>query len=521
VAGTTPGARRSKSKKSTGFSWEHWWSNNLYRFLDFSREDELATASADYLLGKEDPANVISLEKLTPSFVEKKLLPALTAALDAPEAEVRAAAVKALGRISHGAPVDLMARLLNDDEHHVRFSAAIALGDAQATSRAEELARLSVDRKADPMTRGFAILALGLIGEPSSLSTLEFIAFGKEPNFDLRTSALVSIGLIPGDESRALLRKALANERFHPDLRALAIDGLARQGIDDATAEMLFHELFSPATQIRRSSILALGQGHPGCPSTGQALADAFSLEKDMPARAFACIALGEQKGPRARKLLLQTLTSAPDTSMKSFAALGLGILGDETVVPYLVEPLLKSSVPMDHRNACAVALGIIGSKNAVAPLEKIFREEKSPSLRGYTALALGMIGERRLLPDFEKALASASDPAVIEPIALSIGLLGGRSSSRTLLAALERADNDELRAHLIHAVGHLKDHSFVDPFLAVMQNPQESEHTRVYAAIALGHLGDTLPAPRLTRMTNHRNYMIQTDTLDVLLGLL
>jgi hypothetical protein len=60
-----------------------------------------------------------------------------------------------------------------------------------------------------------------------------------------------------------------------------------------------------------------------------------------------------------------------------------------------------------------------------------------------------------------------------------------------------------------------------VDPFLAVMQNPQESEHTRVYAAIALGHLGDTLPAPRLTRMTNHRNYMIQTDTLDVLLGLL
>lgn len=479
------------------------------------------SGSADYFLGNDDPENARDLDPITPGVIHSKVVPALSAALESDQGEVRAAAVKALGRIGQSVPVDQMSRLLEDSELHVRFSAAIALGDAEAKSQLERLTQVALDRKSDPLTRGFALISLGFIGDSTSIEVLKKVALGKEANLDLRSCALVSIGLIEGEETKELMKKVARDRRMIPNMRALAIDALSKQGVDDGTAEMLFELLWDKSPQVRRSAVIAVGQAHEGCPATGQALVDVYQLDRDVPVRAFACIAMGEQKSPKARGTLLKVFTRAPDAALKAFAAIGLGLLGDDTVAPHLIATLTSSSSNHNLRGACAVALGLLKAPKGGLALHQVFAREKNPSLRGYAALGLGMMGEKRLLPEFEKVLMRDSNVAIVEPVTLAIGLLGGKSSSGILLRALEGADNDELRAHLIHAIGHLKDYTFVDPFLAVMQNPKESEHSRVFAAIALGHLGDRFDKPRLTKMTNHRNYMIETDTIDVLMGML
>ena len=519
--GTTPGGRGRK-RSSEAFNWQHWWSNNQYRFLDFTVNRALSSGSADFFLGSSDRESVRDVDALTPAAIRDTVIPALAAQLASPDGEVRAAAVKALGRIADGVPLAEMARLLGDTELHVRFSAAIALGDAGAAAYGPELARIARDARENPIARGFSLVSLGLIGDEASALVLREVALGDDPNLDLRASALVALGLVRTKETAALMKTVAADSRRDENLRAIAAEALGRLGVDDATAEFLFGLLEDKSPQVRRSAIVALGQGRAGCPSTGAALADAFDLERDLPARAFAAIAIGEQKGPKAKKVLLDAYTSSPQPALKAFAAIGLGILGDLSAAPHLRETLESASSGANLRAASAVALGLLrdsGSKRLLSGL--VSDAGADPLVRGYSALAIGLVGDRSLLDVIEKAIAAKPSPDVLEPLTLALGLLGGSSSGTTLLSALEASDNDYARAHLIHAMGHLRDRSFIAPFLRVLGDATESEHSRVFAAIALGHLGDKNPVPRLTAITFHRNYMIPADTIDILTSLL
>ncbi len=518
--GTTPGRRGRRAAES--FNWQHWWSNNKFRFLDFSASaNGMSSGSADFFLGSADQNNVRDLERLTPAAIRDSVIPALTAELASKDGEVRAAAVKALGRIGEGVPLDAMAKLLQDSELHVRFSAAIALGDARAEAYAPALEKLVRDTKENPIARGFALVSLGLIGSPSSVAVLREIALGNEPNADLKSTALVALGLVKTPETAELMKSIARDRKRDENLRAIAVEALGRMTVDDPTAEFLFKLLEDGSPQVRRSAIVALGQGKPGCPSTGQAILDAFELEKDLPARAFAAISLGEQKGPKARKALLEAFDSAPQPALKAFAALGLGILGDASAAPYLRKALENASTGSSLRAATAIALGLLKDPGSKEILSSLVTSSGDPLVKGYAALAIGLLGDRALLPVIEKEIASKPSTDVLEPLTLALGLLGGHSSGATLLDALAKADSDYARAHLIHAMGHLRDRSFIGPFLSVVGNAKESEHSRVFAAIALGHLGDTNSVPRLTAITHHRNYLIPTDTIDILTSLL
>lgn len=520
--GTTPGGRR-RTRTGEAFNWQRWWWNNQFRFLDFEPDPKQSTGSADFFLGATDRKSALARASArTPVLLRERIVPALTEALGAKESEVRAAAVKALGRISEGVPLDLMTRLLDDSDRHVRFSAALALGDASARESLPRLLALVRDPKADGITRGFAAVSIGMIGEESSAGALREIALESKASRDLRACALVALGLIPCESTRETMRAIALDPKADADLRAIAAGALGKLCGDSETALALAGLASDKSPQVRRSAILALGLSDPAIAKIDETLANVVADDSDLPARSFACIALGERGTARARKPLLTALEGDPSPSLRSFAALGLGLLRDPSAAPYLREAFARPANGPSLRSAAALALGLLRDAGAGTALRATLADESAdPTLRGFAALGIGLAGDRSAASAMESVLLSRPSVEVLEPLVRAIGLVGGDGTADVVLQAMEAADNDALRGHLIHAMGHLRDAKFVDPFLRILKSPSESEHERVYAAIALGHLGDLYATPRLAAITNRRNYLIDTPTIDLLTLLL
>ena len=520
--GATPGGRK-RARTADAFNWQTWWWNNQFRFLDYDADATAATGSADFFLGSGDKAGGPARPTArTPRTLNGRIVPALTRALGAKEAEVRAAAVKALGRIADGVPLADMTRLLDDSDRHVRFSAALALGDAGARDTLPRLVELAKNTKEDAVTRGFATVSIGMIGDEAAAGALRRIALESDASRDLRTCAVTALGLIPSPSTRETLRAIARDEKEEPDLRALAVGVLGKLCGDEESAIELSALAADKSPQVRRSAVLALGLSDPAIGRVDDVLAKALADDSDLPVRAFACVALGERGSPRSRKPLLAALNDSPSPSLRAFAALGLGLLRDPSAAPYLRETFEREANGPSLRSAAALALGLLRDAGSTETLRAALADESAePSLRGYSALAIGLLRDRSSLAAMEGVLRSRPSVDVLEPLIRGIGLLGGDGTAAVVLETMLAADNDALRAHLIHAMGHLRDVAFVDPFLEILASPKASEHERVYAAIALGHLGDRYATPRLAAITNRRNYMIETPTLDLLALLL
>ncbi len=524
--GATPGGRRRRASSGDVFNWEAWWWNNQYRFIDFeaAREKARSSGSADFFLGSEDRANRRQADDArTPANVRDRIVPALTRALASRESDVRAAAVKALGRVADGAPVAEMEKLLDDPVRDVRFSAALALGDAGARESLPRLERIAANPREDAFVRGVAAVAIGLVGDPATAGALRSIALANDTPRDLRMSAVVALGLVPCASSRDTLRALAADEKADDDLRALAAAKLGRICGDADTVEILLDLAAKAPAQVRRSAILSLGPAAEIDARVVPFLARAAEDEKDVPARAFALVSLGESGGgPTARKALLEALTESRNEALRSFAAMGLGISRDPTCAPYLRAELREERRTPSHRSAVAVALGLLKDPESIPALASLAADESTnPMLRGYAALGLGLAGDRSQVPVIERALADRPSPSLVEPLARAAGLIGTDDALTTLLRAVESADCGGERGSLLLALGHLRDARAVEPLLGLLERRGADGSARVFAALALGHVANRHPVPRSSALTSHRNYLIATPTVDYLALLL
>lgn len=80
-------------------------------------------------------------------------------------------------------------------------------------------------------------------------------------------------------------------------------------------------------------------------------------------------------------------------------SAIGLGLLGDKTVVPDLVS-MLMTARGMASQSSTASALGIIGDARSVQPLVDMLAAKKAvgSSARAFAAVALGIVCDPRPL---------------------------------------------------------------------------------------------------------------------------
>ncbi|HET6201637.1 MAG TPA: HEAT repeat domain-containing protein, partial [Planctomycetota bacterium] len=80
-------------------------------------------------------------------------------------------------------------------------------------------------------------------------------------------------------------------------------------------------------------------------------------------------------------------------------AAIGLGLLSDQTAVPELLE-ILKDAKTLSVQAAVATALSLIGDPRSVDSLLRIARDGRlNDCARGFAIVALGRIGDKEAIP--------------------------------------------------------------------------------------------------------------------------
>lgn len=518
--GTTAGARRGRSAEI--FNWETWWWNNQHRFLDFSRDGLVSTGSSDFFLGAADRRAVAVADPVTNRLVAEKIVPALLAALESRDDDTRAVAVRALGRIGTGVPVDVVARSLADKSGEVRRCAVLALGEAEAGSRLSDLVRLALDESEGPTIRGYAAVSIGLLGDEAGAACLRRLVLDEKSSLDLRITALASLSLAPSASGRELVRRLAADEKANESLRALAAEAVGRLCGDEGAALLLLDLANDRSPQVRRSAVIALASIEPGAERIGAALARVLRDDRDVPARAFAAIALGEHASAPARKALLEAFDESSPAPLRSFAAIGLGLLGEASGAKALRSALESGEGDPSLRSAVALALGLARDRSAGRALARVVEDGSAhPTYRGYAALSLGLIGDRTLLSSLERAFSANAPTALLEPLVKAQALFGADAAPALVAESLRASTSDLRRAILVEAVGLSRDRSFVDPFVAILGNAAESDRLRVYAAVALGRLGGRHEKPPLSALTQRRNYLVPTPTIDSLVGML
>ncbi|HET7691962.1 MAG TPA: HEAT repeat domain-containing protein [Gemmatimonadota bacterium] len=309
---------------------------------------------------------------------EGRLIVALSAALDDPDAAVRLSSAQALGSLSDPRAVEaLLEALRTDPDAGVRKMAAWALGEIESPAAVGGLSRAArSDESVD--VRAMAVWALGEIESPEAVPALG--AALRDSDVEVRRMAVWALGEIESPEAVEWLTPALddgdveirrkaawALGEIESPAAVSALGGALRDSDAEvrATAAWALGEIESPSgvdalrtvirdsnVEVRRKAVWALGeiQDARGVAPLTEALSDS-----DRETRKTAVWALGEIQDPSAVPAL-RALLDDPDAEIRDTAIWALLEMDDASVYDVLVQ-LLEDEDPEVRRKA-AEALG-------------------------------------------------------------------------------------------------------------------------------------------------------------------
>ena len=107
-----------------------------------------------------------------------------------------------------------------------------------------------------------------------------------------------------------------------------------------------------------------------------------------------------------------------------------------------------RCTCPGYYRWRAALALGRLGSEEAIEPLVKALTTAKESSVRWRAALALGRLGSEKAIEPLVKALTTAEESYVRGAAAHMLGRMGSDRAIETLKQALE--DEGEYAGELV-----------------------------------------------------------------------
>lgn len=541
--------------------WEFWWEYNKDRFL--SRVKGTATVSEAGPAATVDPMAEVRA---------KELIPALRQLARDRNADVRSSAVLSLGKFAGVEATSLVMAGLRDPERVVRESALLALGFRGEAIGSPAIQRFLEDRNEDVRTRAVAAAALGLSGDSSCGAVLSQVLLDRREEADLRAACAAALGLLPGDAHREALDAVIRDRRQSAGLRAVATVSMAKIGVA-SDASTFITLLGEKDEEVRRSAAIALGALDYRGPAermrdaardrmsrwatnsgsddaraamdaeireledavkkervettawkdnARNALLRVLDKESDLQGRQFAAISLGRVGGPRAVAALAEEMGHGRP-SLRSFAALGLGIAGDASVAKLLRQEFGEESNDPSHRAACAIALGLLKDRGAVAMFRDIVADPgKDPDLRGYSAMALALTGDRSSASLLREALDGKGNAAIRRPAGLMLGLVGRTGDAIAMAERVLDAPDTTIKAACCIGLGHLQDPAAASVLARLALDPKQPLMGRNYAALGLGYMGDLRGAPpAISRFAWDHNYRLRIDTLDLLTTML
>ncbi|MDP6739515.1 MAG: HEAT repeat domain-containing protein, partial [Planctomycetota bacterium] len=274
-----------------------------------------------------------------------------------------------------------------------------------------------------------------------------------------------------------------------------------RDGLNNRIREELIRILKEGDPQSRRFAMISLGQSG-GTPGEGEnALAGGEVARKELlrqlsKGKTMLKPWAGLSLGVMGRQLLdnNETMSESASKALRAAAAdckrpaeigaylIGIGIRRDIEGMDICLEKMDYFTTD-ESRGYCAVALGLIEDRSAIAPIQEIIRESKyKPDLLKQAAIALGLLGDKELVPD--------------------------------LITMLETATGLATQAAISTALGAIGDSRSIDPLVELLGNQSVTDSARGFAAAALGIVCDKEELPWNTKISANINYRANTVTL-------
>ncbi len=498
--------------------WDLWWRFNRHEFVHL--KDAVWAMPAEsagddaFFLGHGTKRMIAGALRPTEEELAARVVPALIAVLEKEgQPGVLSGCLMALAKIG-------------------------ALASAEADS-AEVIAGF-LDSSNQQMSET-AALALGVLGEPSSLAALSDLV-----SDDPRGRRLVGRSKVPM-RTRAFAAYGmgmLASSCENPDVRRFAVHRLAHQLVTDDTAS---HDLGVACVNALGLAELPSVPGHleaedpvPPASSSREALlrflietfdgTDVDELVKAHLPRVMATIAVGtEGEGRESMRIevadaLMRALENGRTRREVVYGcAIGLGRFGDSSGSPVnkgIVHALERVVISGDTtaRNLALMALGRIsgrpgpdGSMGQLGRITKLLMRQLSKGksrTRPWAALALGVQGYRLLELDLTPSsdataamrttFEECGSPEDAGAYALALGLRGDIESSALMMTRLYRFSDDLARGAISLAIGLTGDQEgigFLHPFLPEAAWRPDFLRPMV---IALALLGDKTLVPQL-----------------------
>lgn len=332
--------------------------------------------------------------------------------------------------------------------------------------------------------------------------------------------------LDPGEEEAAedswMGRSTAALRKVFPDPDteiftgcAVAL-GKAGDPLDAATLVELARGRYRNPT-IRESLVLGLGLLGRESPGTREVLLEILRDRADTPRlRGFAAIALGLSGDAGAAPALLATAAERGAQKDPAVGALvGLGLLGEDLVVPDLVEMLgdASDSDARALRPFAAFALGRIGGPESVKALGRTL-SDGDPQVRRASLLALGECDPadaRALVPALSHAAREDRDRPSRSFAMLSLGRIGGPAAFETLARCFGLGDRGERNFAALalalygRGLDDVEGRRRIASLLRGEFEGREDAGYRGALAISLGLLADARAVPALRAVVRDR----------------
>jgi len=377
--------------------------------------------------------------------IGRRALPQLLSALSDTDADVRAGAAVALGKIGDASAVGPIIPLLEDKDLAVRCRAAEALvnfGDPRILpALVGALKRVEIPEtvlifgcQSDPAweSASRAAWALGRMRDQRAVEPL-IAALDKGDEF-FQAHVAEGLGRI-GDPRAVEPLMAVLRAGGLGDQSAMAA-GTALARIGKPAIGPLIAELKNERTQTT-ASISLQEMGEPAV----EPLLEAFK-NGDANVRGVAGIALAHIKGPVVMRRLIEMLKNK-DKELRMAAISCLESTEDPQIVMPLLEIAKNTQEDLDVRNEAIIALTFVPDARAIAPMKQILLSEKENVLVINAGGLLGRIPGPEPLGILIDCLKNNEDSVRRMGAVSGLGHVKDARAYALLMAALDDADSD------------------------------------------------------------------------------
>ncbi|HLD36838.1 MAG TPA: HEAT repeat domain-containing protein, partial [Planctomycetota bacterium] len=370
-------------------------------------------------------------------------------AVNKQETEInRAYAILALGYVKSNEDVVKVLKELasKSDKPEVMASAALSLGNLKEASAVPILAKLIQSglfyqgEKYDPKIRAYAALGLGRIGTKEAVAELKKSLDEKDKG--VQECVAIALGTTKLTEAINPLSQLLADR----DLSVRGFAAISLSQIPDKAVYPLLLNAYQNAKTPQLDGMIVLAMGLNGDKRAIPELQKIITTKTKRPLlKGAAAIALGLLKDTSSTQIIMDLLDKTTDPVLSAHLIMGLGMIGDSKALEMIKDKWEKvgdKTTNVAYTNM-AVALSMLGARDAVVMpiIRKHFDKKEMTALRQHALHSAGLIGGKDIVSDMVKLYDDEANPQVRNYIISSLGFIV--DVNEIPLIAKVTADND------------------------------------------------------------------------------